>query len=182
MTKPETPELDKQLAATRGESMSLRDMLPPEKIEAARQRYFIDRATEVVDRHVDPRVGNGRDIVEALVAEGLIRDIDVHVEATTTGKRCTVKRLGVTVFEGVSLEATLTTEAHDRRVAERTLREAAAVFANFAAAALTDLSRVGWERARDALLGMADEAGERGCAREAEREAANVKEDDDARS
>lgn len=31
--------------------------------------------------------------------------------------------MGVTVFEGVSLEATLTTEAHDRRVAARTLRE-----------------------------------------------------------
>ena len=52
-------------------------------------------------------------------------DLSVDIEATATGQRCTVKRMGVTLFRGVSLEATLTTEAHDRQVAAKALREAA---------------------------------------------------------
>lgn len=49
-------------------------------------------------------------------------DLSVDIEATATGQRCTVKRMGVTLFRGVSLEATLTTEAHDRQVAAKALR------------------------------------------------------------
>ena len=52
-------------------------------------------------------------------------DLSVDIEATATGQRCTVKCMGVTLFRGVSLEATLTTEAHDRQVAAKALREAA---------------------------------------------------------
>lgn len=58
--------------------MSLRDKLPPEEVAAARQRYAITRAAELIDRRIlpvaegDPRIGDGRAIARALDAAGLL--------------------------------------------------------------------------------------------------------------
>ena len=96
-------------------------------------------------------------ILEHAPAGLLDNPLSVDIEPTATGQSCTVKHTGVPIFKGVSLEATLTTEAHDRQVAARTLRAAASVFAKFAKAAPTDRARIGWESAHGALLGMAEE-------------------------
>ena len=63
-------------------------------------------------------------ILEHAPAGLLDNPLSVDIEATATGQRCTVKHTGVTIFKGVSLEATMTTEAHDRKVAGQALREA----------------------------------------------------------
>lgn len=108
-----------------------------------------------------------REAAHALDAAGLLRrptDPEVHVEATGTGRTCVVKVSGQTVFDGVGREELILTKSaaeHDAAVAARALREAAEVFAKFARAAYTEQVRVGWELAHGALLGMADEAGER---------------------
>ena len=63
-------------------------------------------------------------ILEHAPAGLLDNPLSVDIEPTATGQRCTVKHTGVPIFKGVSLEATLTTEAHDRQVAAKALRDA----------------------------------------------------------
>ena len=61
------------------------------------------------------------DAARSLADAGMLatpeHDLSVDIETTATGQWCIVKRSGITVFEGVSLEALLTTEA--RRQADR---------------------------------------------------------------
>lgn len=89
--------------------------MTPERLQAIEDRL----PGEVFPNSVE------RDTLDLLDEVRRLRAIEVDIEATTTGQRCTVKHTGVTIFKGVSLEATLTTEAHDRQVAAKALREAA---------------------------------------------------------
>ena len=89
--------------------------MTPERLQAIEDRL----PGEVFPNSVE------RDTLDLLDEVRRLRAIEVDIEATATGQRCTVKHTGVTIFKGVSLEATLTTEAHDRQVAAKALREAA---------------------------------------------------------
>lgn len=77
--------------------MALRDNLPPEVVAAARQRYTLARAAELIDRHIlpvaegDPRIGDGRVIARALANAGLLispkHDAAVRAEALRDAAR-----------------------------------------------------------------------------------------------
>lgn len=106
--------------------MSLRDRIGPEGMRAAEHRYAVTRATEVINRRIlpvaegDPRIGDGRDIAQALDAAGLL----ASPEHDTTVAAKALRDAAHEIFLGYWITAPVVRWLHER--ADRIEREGGA--------------------------------------------------------